>query len=80
MQVNIAQQIYDLVDQRILRLDRNLKSFDTELIRERQHLQLPVSLYSQPAGSEPGVSSGTSCHDVCSPQSCFLLSGCFNSL
>ncbi|KAK9861750.1 hypothetical protein WJX84_004335 [Apatococcus fuscideae] len=39
--VNVAQQIYDLVDQRILRLDRNLRSFDTELIQERRHLELP---------------------------------------
>lgn len=43
VQVNVAQQIYDLVDQRILRLDRNLKSFDTELIRQRHELELAVS-------------------------------------
>ena len=53
-QVNVAQQIYDLVDQRILQLDRNLQSFDTELIRQRHKLDLPVSSCLQTSLCLPG--------------------------
>ena len=35
VQVAVAQQIYDYVDQRIRRLDKDLKAFDAELIKER---------------------------------------------
>lgn len=34
-QVAIAQQVYDYVDQRIRRLDKDLKAFDAELTKER---------------------------------------------
>lgn len=33
--VAVAQQIYDYVDQRIRRLDKDLKAFDAELIKDR---------------------------------------------
>ena len=52
-QVNVAQQIYDLVDQRILQLDRNLQSFDTALIRQRHELDLPVSSCMQTSSCLP---------------------------
>ncbi len=35
MQVAVAQQIYDYVDQRIRRLDKDLKAFDAELTKDR---------------------------------------------
>lgn len=35
VQVAIAQQVYDYVDQRIRRLDKDLKAFDAELTKER---------------------------------------------
>ena len=41
--MNLAHQIYDFVDKNICNLDRELKSFDVELQRERARLGLPVS-------------------------------------
>jgi len=42
MQVAVAQQIYDYVDQRIRRLDKDLKAFDAELTKDRVRQGLPV--------------------------------------
>jgi hypothetical protein len=42
MQVAVAQQIYDYVDQRIRRLDKDLKAFDAELTKDRIRQGLPV--------------------------------------
>ncbi|KAK9823528.1 hypothetical protein WJX72_003426 [[Myrmecia] bisecta] len=39
--IGLAQQIYDYVDQRIRRLDKDLKGFDAELMQERIRLGLP---------------------------------------
>ncbi|KAK9788832.1 hypothetical protein WJX73_006091 [Symbiochloris irregularis] len=39
--VALAQQVYDYVDQRIRRLDKDMKAFDSELARERVKLGLP---------------------------------------
>jgi len=41
-QVAVAQQIYDYVDQRIRRLDKDLKAFDAELTKDRVRQGLPV--------------------------------------
>lgn len=43
-QVALAQQVYDYVDQRIRRLDKDMKAFDSEMARERVKLGLPVSV------------------------------------
>ena len=42
LQVAVAQQIYDYVDQRIRRLDKDLKAFDAELTKDRMRQGLPV--------------------------------------
>lgn len=42
VQVAVAQQIYDYVDQRIRRLDKDLKAFDAELTKDRVRQGLPV--------------------------------------
>jgi len=49
-QVAVAQQIYDYVDQRIRRLDKDLKAFDAELTKDRVRQGLPVcsSLFTAP--------------------------------
>ncbi|KAL0037993.1 hypothetical protein WJX79_008923 [Trebouxia sp. C0005] len=39
--VAVAQQIYDYVDQRIRRLDKDLKAFDAELTKDRVRQGLP---------------------------------------
>ena len=41
-QVAVAQQIYDYVDQRIRRLDKDLRAFDAELKKDRVRQGLPV--------------------------------------
>lgn len=46
MQVAVAQQIYDYVDQRIRRLDKDLKAFDAELTKDRVRQGLPVGLFA----------------------------------
>ena len=43
VQVAVAQQIYDYVDQRIRRLDKDLRAFDAELTKERIRQGLRVS-------------------------------------
>ena len=43
LQVAVAQQIYDYVDQRIRRLDKDLRAFDAELTKDRIRQGLPVS-------------------------------------
>lgn len=40
--VNLAGKVYDYVDQRIRRLDRDLAAFDEELARERAKLGVVV--------------------------------------
>ena len=42
LQVAVAQQIYDYVDQRIRRLDKDLRAFDAELTKDRIRQGLPV--------------------------------------
>lgn len=42
VQVNVAQQVYDYVDQRIRRLDKDIKTFDSEIAKQRALLGLPV--------------------------------------
>lgn len=49
LQVAVAQQIYDYVDQRIRRLDKDLKAFDAELTKDRLRQGLPVSSYPHPS-------------------------------
>ena len=43
VQVALATQVYDYVDQRIRRLDKDMKACDAEISRERVKLGLPVS-------------------------------------
>ena len=43
VQVHLAQQIYDYVDQRIRRLDKDIKVFDGVIAKQRSLLGLPVS-------------------------------------
>ena len=45
MQVAVAQQIYDYVDQRIRRLDKDLRAFDAELVKDRARQGLQVSAF-----------------------------------
>lgn len=40
--MNRAQQIYDYIDQHIRKLDKDLKSFEAEVAKERQRLGLPA--------------------------------------
>lgn len=55
VQVAVAQQIYDYVDQRIRRLDKDLKAFDAELIKERARQGLVGLLHPiKPAHSLEG--------------------------
>lgn len=42
--MNRAQQIYDYIDQHIRKLDKDLKSFEAEVAKERQRLGLPLVL------------------------------------
>ena len=44
LQVALAAQVYDYVDQRIRRLDKDMKAFDAEMARERAKLGLPVRM------------------------------------
>ncbi|CAL8465041.1 g4576 [Coccomyxa elongata] len=39
--IGLAQQIYDYVDQRIRRLDKDLKAFETDIAKERARLGIP---------------------------------------
>ena len=41
--IGLSQQIYDYVDQKIRRLDRDLKNFEGDIARERSKLGIPVS-------------------------------------
>ncbi len=40
--VTLAQQMYDYVDQRIRQFDKDMQSFDAELLAERTRLGIPV--------------------------------------
>jgi hypothetical protein len=40
--IGLAQQIYDYVDQRIRRLDKDLKVFEADIKKERARLGIPV--------------------------------------
>ena len=40
--IGLAQAIYDYVDQRIRRLDKDLGAFGADIARERTRLGLPV--------------------------------------
>ena len=44
LQVALAQQVYDYVDQRIRRLDKDIKVFDGVIAKQRSLLGLPVRL------------------------------------
>ncbi len=46
--IGLAQQIYDYVDQRIRRLDKDLKAFETDIAKERARLGIPVSTQHHP--------------------------------
>ncbi len=62
MQVAVAQQIYDYVDQRIRRLDKDLKAFDAELTKDRVRQGLPVcSLLFSVMHSAKNAAAGPSC-------------------
>lgn len=50
--MNRAQQIYDYIDMHIRKLDKDLKSFDAEIVKDRQKLGLPVLTTAAPAGSQ----------------------------
>ncbi len=41
--IGLSQQIYDYVDQRIRRLDKDLKAFESDISKERARLGIPVS-------------------------------------
>ncbi len=41
--IGLSQQIYDYVDQKIRRLDKDLKNFEGDIARERSKLGIPVS-------------------------------------
>ena len=41
--IGLSQQIYDYVDQKIRRLDKDLKNFEGDIARERTKLGLGVS-------------------------------------
>ncbi len=41
--IGLSQQIYDYVDQKIRRLDKDLKNFEGDIARERSKLGLAVS-------------------------------------
>ena len=45
--IGLAQQIYDYVDQRIRRLDKDLKAFESDITKERARLGIPVSAPQQ---------------------------------
>ena len=63
MQVAVAQQIYDYVDQRIRRLDKDLKAFDAELTKDRIRQGLPVCLsLSSVMHSAKHAAACASCH------------------
>ena len=40
--IGLSQQIYDYVDQKIRRLDKDLKNFEGDIARERSKLGLAV--------------------------------------
>ena len=42
--IGLSQQIYDYVDQKIRRLDKDLKNFEGDIARERTKLGLAVSI------------------------------------
>lgn len=42
--IGLAQQIYDYVDQRIRRLDKDLKVFEGDIAKERARLGIPVRI------------------------------------
>jgi hypothetical protein len=59
--MNRAQQIYDYIDQHIRKLDKDLKSFDAEVAKERQKLGLsPVGVDADVAamGGVGGLGDG----------------------
>ncbi|WPT12378.1 Inhibitor of growth protein 5 [Picochlorum sp. SENEW3] len=45
--VKRAQQVYDLVDQHIRKLDKDLKNFGAEVSKERDRLDIPVPVREQ---------------------------------
>lgn len=51
--MNRAQQTYDYIDQHIRKLDKDLRSFDADVAKERQKLGLP------PAGALGAVAEGS---------------------
>lgn len=58
--INRAQQIYDYIDQHIRKLDKDLRSFDAEVAKERQRLGLPPIVPEAEVAVVPaGVAEGT---------------------
>ena len=47
--IGLSQQIYDYVDQKIRRLDKDLKNFEGDIARERTKLGLGVSTATLPS-------------------------------
>ena len=50
-----AQQIYDTVDQHIRKLDKEMKSFETEVAKDRQRLGVPPPIADVPLQDVPAV-------------------------
>ena len=46
--IGLAQQIYDYVDARIRRLDKDLATFEADIARERARLGIPVRVALEP--------------------------------
>lgn len=58
--MNRAQQVYDYIDQHIRKLDKDLRSFDAEVAKERQRLGLPPAAETSIVPSVTGpVTEGT---------------------
>ena len=53
-----AQQIYDFIDQHIRKLDKDLKSFEAEVAKERQRLGLPPLGVAAIEGDAGGAGTG----------------------
>lgn len=59
--MELAQQIYNYVDERIRATDASLRAFDGELARERRKLGLPppdTTLFGSAAGGGGGAKQG----------------------
>ena len=62
--IGLSQQIYDYVDQKIRRLDKDLKNFEGDIIRERSKLGLAVSRLLSPALSKAAMLPKSECSSL----------------